>query len=125
MTLSSRDPHLGQRIVWKSPLAYYSLWCQRFSEVHTASRELKKNAKAKTRCLLMSRDEYFFLSRFSTPASGTRSLKIHVRAGGHAALTRYVADGTRIRSARQTRAQQQIRSVASGTRCSAVGHRKR
>src|SRR6266487_6428982 len=30
MTLSSRDPHLGQRIVWKSQLPYHSLWCQRF-----------------------------------------------------------------------------------------------
>src|SRR5436189_5802695 len=30
MTLSSRDPHLGQRIVWKLQLPYHSLWCQCF-----------------------------------------------------------------------------------------------
>src|SRR5919198_5731432 len=30
MTLSSRDPHLGQRIVWKFQLPYHWLWCQRF-----------------------------------------------------------------------------------------------
>src|SRR6266480_3029496 len=30
MTLSSRDPHLGQRIVWKRQLPYHSLWCQCF-----------------------------------------------------------------------------------------------
>src|SRR5438105_9204760 len=30
MTLSSRDPHLGQRIVWKFQLPYHSLWRQYF-----------------------------------------------------------------------------------------------
>src|SRR5881227_1590698 len=30
MTLSSRDPHLGQRIVWRAQLPYHCLWCQRF-----------------------------------------------------------------------------------------------
>src|SRR5436305_9706516 len=37
MTLSSRDPHLGQRIVWKLHLPYHSLWRQYFFEVARAS----------------------------------------------------------------------------------------
>src|SRR5438094_7751755 len=94
MTLSSRDPHLGQRIVWKFQLPYHSLWCQCFFDcLYELARLLEKvmqgcvRAKPSKSCYRMSRRSAF----------GVRGVfaSLFRERDHHPSLTRRTADDTR------------------------------
>src|SRR6266516_2339560 len=106
MTLSSRDPHLGQRIVWKSQLPYHSLWCQCFFDCLYELARLSRKRRCKDAYAFrkLLRNRVNLVIGFRAQCFGVRGVfaSLFRERGDHPSLTRRTADDRRFEMQNRT-----------------------